>query len=997
MVDSGHISSRPRPRLSFQRVLGLLVRHPAAGLGMIGILTLVFGYHLPGLTFRSSIYDLVVEDLPETERYDLFKSVFGSEEIIRVVIRAEDVFDAAAFEAVSRLSDTAARITGVRRVISLPEVKKAVDVSGRMDLTRFQALIAPVALFQKNLLSADHRATVLTLLLENEADRQATIDGVRRMLAGVPATMSAYQIGMPLVAEALAAFTERDFLRLPPLTLALMLAALLVLYRNPAAAALPIACVALTLVWTFGLMAWIGTPLSMLTMIVPVFLIGVGSAYCLHVLSEYFACARNASSPRQAVVEAFGAVTLPTLLAVATTVAGLASLFINRIVSIHEFAFFACAGMLGLLVILMVFLPSALALYPLREKPGRLNRLDRWMDMALDAVVGLSLRHRRAVLGAVGALCLACCLGLAFIRVETNPVDQFRADAPISRHFHDVYRDLSGSFPVNVVMDGRMEDFFEKPGNVARLPALQRFLESLPGVDKTLSLADYMMLVNYVLNRFDPAAYALPEEDYEVRMVLNNFKNLLGEEMLSGFVSPDFSKTTVLLLTHLSNSVEFLRLRERILDHARGAQPEGIGWEVTGFGIVIAASSHLLTLGQVKSFALTIVFIFALMSVLFLSVKVGLIATLPNILPILVVFGLMGWFGISLSMVTGLVASIAVGLAVDDTVHYLVRYNREFKRDLNKDRAIRDTIHSVGRPILLTTLIISLGFSILVFSQFKPTATFGVLMVMTMSAALVGDLILLPALMLHVELVSAWDLLRRMPALEAMSATAAHELRQPLNAIKMGSDFLDVILQKGETPAPEVLAHVSAEIGLQVDRATAIVDRMSRYAPQPDSEPGEADANRAVRDAMELVAHRLALENISVRLDLAENLPALRAHGHRLGQVLLNLLANAAEAIQAREKAEGARRGGTILVRTGIDGDRVAITVEDDGIGIPDHHLNRIMEPFFTTKEASPGRGLGLSVCSQIVKGYGGGIRARRGSRAGAVIEVTLPRAHPQR
>ena len=197
---------------------------------------------------------------------------------------------------------------------------------------------------------------------------------------------------------------------------------------------------------------------------------------------------------------------------------------------------------------------------------------------------------------------------------------------------------------------------------------------------------------------------------------------------------------------------------------------------------------------------------------------------------------------------------------MDDTIHYLVRYNREFKRDLNKDRAMRDTVRSVGRPIILTTLMICLGFSILTFSQFKPTATFGVLMVMTMGAALVGDLILLPALMLHVELVTAWDLLKRMPALEAMSANTAHELRQPLNAIRMGSDFLDMMLQKKETIPQGVLSHVSEEIGAQVDRATAIINRMSQFSKHPGETPEAVDVNRAIGDALEMVSHRMALE-----------------------------------------------------------------------------------------------------------------------------------------
>jgi diguanylate cyclase (GGDEF)-like protein len=146
-------------------------------------------------------------------------------------------------------------------------------------------------------------------------------------------------------------------------------------------------------------------------------------------------------------------------------------------------------------------------------------------------------------------------------------------------------------------------------------------------------------------------------------------------------------------------------------------------------------------------------------------------------------FGLMGWLGIELSMATSLVASIAIGLAVDDTIHYLVRYNREFKKDLRKERALRDTIRGVGRPIIFTTLTIGLGFAVLLFSHFKPTAVFGLLMVITMGSALIGDLILLPSLMTHVELITIWDLLRLklgkdpekgIPLLDGLSRSQAH-------------------------------------------------------------------------------------------------------------------------------------------------------------------------------------------------------------------------------
>jgi diguanylate cyclase (GGDEF)-like protein len=175
----------------------------------------------------------------------------------------------------------------------------------------------------------------------------------------------------------------------------------------------------------------------------------------------------------------------------------------------------------------------------------------------------------------------------------------------------------------------------------------------------------------------------------------------------------------------------------------------------------------------------------------------------------------MGWFGIELSLVTSLIASIAIGLGVDDTIHYLFRYNREFKTDLDEKRAIKDTLTHVGRPITFTTVTICVGFSILLFSSFKPTAVFGVMMVITSLSALIGDLILLPSLIQHVEVVTLWDLLRLklgkeppegIPLFKGLSHTQVHYI------IMAGSlttiDAGEILFHKGD-PSDSMYAIVS--------------------------------------------------------------------------------------------------------------------------------------------------------------------------------------------
>ena len=730
-------------------------------LAVIAALTILFAAFIPRLAFKTSIHDLIIEDLPENEQYESFKAVFGSEEIIRVVVACKDVFDPLNFQKIAGLEEAGKKINGVQRVIGLPGIKEAVDLSGNWPMEKFVAFVSGVDLFKHNLIAEDHNTTSITLVLDKDADQHEVIGAIQRLIDETDPDIRLYQIGMPLISQALAQFTRNDFLRLPPITFLLIAVVLLLLFRNVRYALIPLSCVALCLIWTFGLVSILGVPLSILTMIVPVFLIAVGTAYCLHILAEYRATATSSHTPVDAAAITFSKTTLPTLLAILTTLLGLGSLFVNRISAIREFALFSCIGMTAFLILVMTYLPVVLSFLPTSENASSGKKegssiLDRFIGWIID----LNLNHQRMTLMVIGGMALFAGFGLLRLRAETNPVGYFKDDTQVVRNFHDIYQDLSGSFPVNVVMTSPTEDFFENAENIADIERLQQFLDTLPGVDKTISFADYLKLVNYASNRFEPAYYKLPTESWELRMLMNTYKSMLGMDLFNAFMGPSLSQANILLLTHISSSKDFLDLRQTILRHVGEAFNRDLTWDVTGFGIVISASSHHLVSGQVKSFLMTMAVIFIIMFALFLSFKVGLIAIVPNLFPIVINFGLMGWFGIELSMATSLIASIAIGLAVDDTIHYLVRFNREFQKDLDDKRALKETIAHIGRPIIFTTLTISTGFFILAFSGFKPTAIFGTMMVITMLSALVGDLILLPILMQRVELVTLWDLVR---------------------------------------------------------------------------------------------------------------------------------------------------------------------------------------------------------------------------------------------
>ena len=962
-------------------------------LSLISLITLLFATKLPALRFQTSIYDLAIEDLPESVYYRQFKKIFGSEEMILVAAKADNVFAPETFERLGAIGDAIKKIPGVSRVLSLPSIKKDMDLTARWTPEAFKEIIAPVALFNRNFLSEDRKTTVMSVILDDVRDKTPVIQAIGQILDEENETLSLYQIGMPLVSRALAEYTQSDFLKLPPITFVIMALVLLCLFRDVRSVLIPTGSVLFALVWTFGMMAWTGTPLSLLTMIVPIFLIAVGTAYCMYILSAYRSEAELSDSSKEAVYACFIQVRFPTVLAVITTIIGLGSLMLNQILSIQAFAAFSCVGLLSMLVMMLVAVPAALAVLPLPKSAKADPDMRGPINAFLKKIIYLNIKRRKWVLAAVLMVSLIAGFGIIRIHVETNPVGFFKKNTPISRHFEDISKQTSGSFPVNVVLNARTEGYFEDPAHLVQIEQIQDFLNTLDGVDKTVSLVDFLKLVNYATGQYQKTSYALPEEPFEVRMLINSYKTMLGQEMFNRFMDPDMKQANILLRTHIAGSRDFLALKQKISDFLKEHFGEEFDAHVTGFGIVISQSSHLLTEGLVKSLTLTLILIIAAMSLLFLSAKVGFLAIIPNLFPIVISFGLMGWLGIELSVATSLIASIAIGLAVDDTIHYLVRYNHEFKKDLDKDRALRDTIYGVGRPIIFTTLAISLGFSVLIFSHFKPTAVFGLLMVATMVASLGGALLILPSVMLHVELVTAWDLLRLMPTMGGISPGVAHELNQPLNAIKVGGEFLKMMARKKQKIPDDRLMKVASEISGQVDRASVIINRLTELEEKRGFQKEKVQLNDVIQKTINLIEQQLLLDDIKITLDLQEDLPLISGQANRLEQVMYNLLSNAADAIMAVKDLDRGIKGRLIAIRSFTEQNRVKVSVSDTGIGVPADLQDRIFEPFFTGKAAGKGAGLGLCISREVVKNHGGRISVKSWKKRGSTFVLSFPKA----
>ena len=235
----------------------------------------------------------------------------------------------------------------------------------------------------------------------------------------------------------------------------------------------------------------------------------------------------------------------------------------------------------------------------------------------------------------------------------------------------------------------------------------------------------------------------------------------------------------------------------------------------------------------------------------------------------------------------------------------------------------------------------------------------------------------------------------KMKSLGEMSAGIAHELNQPLNAIKMGNDFLSMMVQQGEKIPEENLAQVAREVSEQVDRASEIIARLREFARKADFSRDKIAINRPIGNVVKIFGRQLNLQNIDLRFLQGRNISPVMAHNNRLEQVIFNLLANARDAIVQIREMPGKSTSGKISIRSFFKKNMAVIAVSDTGVGIPKDVRIKMFEPFYTTKEVGKGMGLGLSIVYEIVVEHGGKIRVHSGVGIGTTFVVLLPLMQP--
>lgn len=717
---------------------------------------------------------LISEGDPAKLFYDRARRIFGSDETLVITLSSDNVFTRDTLERIDRMTRQISELESVHHVVSLtnaldvrsiddsldiaPFIENISDDSGDIASIRERVLANPV--YRGSLVSVEGDTTALIVFFHDISDREFISRGIHDQIVAIAerekGNNEIWLTGAPHFKVSLIKVLLHELVWTPPMIAAVLAVILAISFRTVLGIAVPLITITAGVVMTLGIIVALGYSLSMISVLVPPLLMILGLSYSVHVVSAYHQERPGTADKTALLGVTLKHVMLPVLLTGITTVAGFIALILNPIEAVKEFGVFSVIG-ITIITILSVTLTPALLKHLDRKKPaGRDGRpaATPLFEQFVDRIAVFDLKHRRKIFTLSGILFALALLGISGIKVSTDFLASFPEDSEVRTGFNIVNDKLGGANPLYIVVEGTQPGTFKEPANLEIIRELQGWLEAQPEIGGTASVADYLMLVNQAFNDNDPAYYRIPDN----RRLITQLVFLGSNEELDRIVDARFQTTNIVLRSRVFSSEDMKGLIGRI--NARLQEfPDHMTATVTGNSVIINETLASIVVGQARSVGVALLIVYSILSLMFMSSRIGLVALIPNIIPVAVYFGSLGFFGISLNPSTSLIAPMVLGIAIDDTIHYFARFNREIRRFADDRKATVAALKAVGRPVTFTTIGLCLGFLVLTTSELSMQAQVGIMASYALAVAWLSDFVLTPALCSSVRITTLWDVL----------------------------------------------------------------------------------------------------------------------------------------------------------------------------------------------------------------------------------------------
>jgi predicted RND superfamily exporter protein len=534
-------------------------------------------------------------------------------------------------------------------------------------------------------------------------------------------------------------------------------ALLLFFFRRPIGVFGPLAVVALSIMVSLVVMRLLGWSLDLISSVLPTLLIAVGVADSVHILSEFRFYNAALGDRREAVRRTLYLVGTPCLLTSLTTAAGFLAMSAAPIKTIAHLAVYSAAGVLAAFLLSVTLLVVFLSLgrrqlkRDATEKEKLQAKGGRALNRVLAAVARFDVRHRRAILVFFAAVFVVSGLGIARLRVDSNFLTDFSEEVPIrgvTLYVDDV---MGGTNSFIYLFDTGVPDGIMEPAVLREIERLQAEADRYDFlVKKTYSVVDVLKDINQSFHDGDPEFHVLPETRELVAQYLLLYEMSGGEE-LQDYVSGDYSRASLELRCRWTDTSLQEEMKADLDAYLETRPLRASTSSITGIGALWLQLMDYITESQIRGFLLAFTAIAVMMCLLFRSIEIGLIAMIPNLSSVALTLGAMGWLDIPLDYTRLLIAPVAIGIAVDYTIHHVTRFRHEFLRCRDYRQALHASMTDVGRALFITTAVLVLGFLVFLFSRLDAQASFGILLAATLLVALVADFLLMPALVMTFE------------------------------------------------------------------------------------------------------------------------------------------------------------------------------------------------------------------------------------------------------
>lgn len=708
------------------------------------------------------------------EFYQLARRIFGNDETILIAIEADDVFSPQTVDLVSRLTDRLAAVPGIQNVVSFANVLAVRSTDYGLDIApmmeevpetpeEYAALRSEVManpLIAGALVSNGGGTTAILVNLENREGHEffrqvnAAVDDIVGQEAG---GARVWVTGPPRIKFATTEIVLDDLSRFPPLIALVMIVLLGLLLRSVIAVLVPLLTVIISVAWTLATLIVLGYPLNILTALVPPLLMILTLSYSMYVVADFRRSARGEQAMDVEAAEILRGVSLPVLLAGLTTAVGFSSLYLSDLSAIREFGLFSVIGVVYATIVALTFTPSLLILLQRWSQTvvsGVRPARETAFDHIIQRVARFDAEHRTAIFLMAGAVFVIAVGGMTQLRVGTEHITNFRSDSEIRQAFEHANERLNGINPFSIVVQANYPGAFKQPANLKEIEALQDWLESQPEIGGVTSLVDYLKVVNRAFHDNDPAYEMIPDTKKMVGQLLFFAESDETERL----VDSSYQTLNIIVRARVIDSDDVKHLMARV--NERLAQlPEHLAARATGNPVLMNQAIDDIMWGQVESVFSTLIIVYGILASLFMSFRIGLIALIPNLLPVVVYFGALGMTGISLNPSTSLIAPMIIGVAIDDTVHYFTRLNSIARKYPDPNRSTLMTLAAVGRPMTYTSLALCVGFLVLTTSDLRMQAQVGAMASFSLAIAWLSDFFLTPALCSRLRIATLWDVL----------------------------------------------------------------------------------------------------------------------------------------------------------------------------------------------------------------------------------------------